>query len=857
MNKDIYGKYIEKKNIVRLMGIWLLVCIFLVPSALKIEFNYASVNHDYNMVIEGYEDDDLIFAYTMDQDYIGNHYILLNLREVLKTRTYVMGVRIESEITKINLELNDIQVTIGNIPLLNITSNNWNKLAVFEWEAFFECSDKTITLSSKEPEYATFGFDNLRALLKWPLACFMIGYVLLCVLIFFTLYKKQQALAEMLRKLFSICKNVVHWLYPYVLACVIGTITAGSITKIIDVIGLQTYMEKGELAVWIIAIFVAACFIRSRCENVTEQIVLVLCVGICLFFSVCKVTNYCTVDEGRAIYEQFHLQTDPLRHWLMTESRSSYLLMGTFWTFAPSAFICNWLGVLSIQLAQLMFWLLGFCVVQLIIYWVYNLFAKCVSKDFMPVMLAGVYIVTLNIPLLNMALKNYTYDMFSMMFGILGIAQLVNFVIEHKKTYGILSVISLVLSVQEKIICAPVLMISIFVYAFILSKGNRKDFGRNAVYAVLITWTVSFFTHWWVLDVLRLGNYPPMKAEEIVGTVFAAMGMVLSKTDISFLQSNVVILSIIILLLLFAGREFICAFQTIYTKHEVAINSGINYAVFGWICIGIAVNFIEIPDSFGIIVKWMFEYPARIVNALPTIVLAGILLEILWIRNSICSFLLLYCTYANTILYMIDLKHTWIKYSNIYVGIICLCGCYGLIQAGNFLWGTMYRKKQICIVAALMVVLTVSETMTSMPAYTYFAPYWNFSIYCKKPINYGWGEYISVAGEKIAKYCDQNGIDIKKSVLFRGYHGSWNNSLFKKYNNVENVLGKGAFLIKNNDFILIDNYVLNIKKYVSESDLNGIEPIDVIKYRGIIMLRIYKGEQLRELLKEKEAVDME
>lgn len=858
MSRDVSSKFIKKKNIALLLSVWLVICIFLVPSRLKIEFNYASKNNDYSMVIEGYEEDDLIFAYAMNQDYIGNHYILLNLREVLKTRTYVMGVRIESEEKKINLEINNIQIAIGNIPLLNITSNNWNKLDVLEWEAFFACADKTITLSSTEPEYATFGFNNLRFLLKWPLVCFAIGYVLLCAGLFCILYKKHQVFEERLRNLFDLCSNVICRLNPYIFMCVLGIIAACCIIKVIDMLGLEPYMEKGEFIAWVFGISIAACFIRHRCSNVTQFAVAIICVGICLFFSVCKLTNYCTVDESRAIKEQLYLQTDPLRHWLMTESRTNYLLMGTFWTFAPSAFICDWLGVSSIQLAQLMFWMLGFCVVQLIIYCTYNLFAKCVSKGFLPVMLVGCYIVILNIPLLNMALKNYTYDMFSMMFGILGIVQLVSFTIEPKKTYGVLSVIALVLSVQEKVICAPVLLISIFLYAFILSKGDRKDFGRNVIYAVLIAWTVSFCTHWWVLDILRLGNYPPMSAGEIVGAVFAAIAMVFSKTGISFLQSNVAVLCIILLLLLFVGRKVIYAFQKVYTKNEEVINAGINFAVFGWIFVGIVVTFFEIPDSMGTILTWMLEYPARIVNALPTIVLAGVLLEILWIKNPICSFIMLYCTYANTILYMIDLKHIWIKYSNIYVGVICLCGCYGLIQAGDFLWKNMLGKKKLCIIiATIIAVLTVSETMPSMPAYTYFAPYWNFSIYYKKPINYGWGEYISVAGEKIAKYCVQNGIDINKSVLYRGYHGDWNNSLFKNYNNVANAIGKDAFLIKDNDFILIDNYVLNIRKYVTESELNGIEPIDVIKYRGIVMVKIYKGEQLRDLLKSKEAVEIE
>lgn len=644
--------------------------------------------------------------------------------------------------------------------------------------------------------------------------------------------------------------------------------------KIRQLFGVEFYIKDSELILAFFVSSIAGWYILRRSGNRKRAIIACFIVGICIFCAIARMTVYFTVDEERAFNEQIYLASDIMRHWQLNNAQTNYLIMGSIWSVLPD-FIVENLSISVGQFSKVLHWLAGFFATQIII-WIIDkklTLKSIICREYKLILIYGV-IYTL--PVFKMAMKNYNYDLFSMLFSILSILLIWVMIKEKNYGYGMVAIISGALAVQEKIIAAPVVLIAeVFLAAYLM--GNTKH--QKGVYKVLnklricslmlgIEAFAYFFTKWWVMDILRGGRSIAIPWFRTIRPVIRASEVLVQKSGL--LQTLevewLVVIELIVQVLLVAFLAELVNFTLLIIKNKRIYRLCVQFSgviLFLGVIIGIWGNFI-INDFYkenGNILKYLFIYVSTIVGSITTIGLVLlIIVSILLIRNKIdidyAVVGILYTLLGNAFIYMINDFGSMLgtpRYVNLFVLGNQLLSLILLLNLNVKIVYMEVRMRAISFVASGLMVL---ETIWGIPfADTIFYPFWNINIY-KNEVSGGWGSVISAAGEKIIKYSKEENLNLNEIEIFSLYHGFWPDNEY----NISIVTlgsGKGRFEIpeemlpefEKNEFLVYDNYGVKKKLYTGITELpvdDILPPICYLTYRGAIVARIYQGNQFSD-----------
>lgn len=158
------------------------------------------------------------------------------------------------------------------------------------------------------------------------------------------------------------------------------------------------------------------------------------------------------------------------------------------------------------------------------------------------------------------------------------------------------------------------------------------------------------------------------------------------------------------------------------------------------------------------------------------------------------------------------------------------------------------KKLHGIILSALFCIFFIGELIPYYPNILLFTPVWYTppaniqelpkvgNWYCGE--NMTWGEQNMIAGERIVKYANKNGISTKDIKIYSDYPTNWLN----QYGISIQRLSLTQENYNPNAFYLFSRF--KVFREETPEFLSKIEPIDAIKYKGQTAVWIYTGEQL-------------
>ena len=632
---------------------------------------------------------------------------------------------------------------------------------------------------------------------------------------------------------------------------------------------------------------------------------------ICIYFSVYKLSAYLTVDEPRAILEQINIETDAMRHFLYYgNARTNYLIMGTFWKVMPFD-----LSQVSLEeqmyIAKLVHWFIGVLLllyISCLVVKIVGLFNNNQRKSFI---FASTFIFILVNPLVLMALKNYNYDLFSMLFGIISILLSYICIKSTNIRSGVASVFFGALAAQEKISAVPVLLVSMIILVGALTWKKQKRFAICTIIAslacTLFVGAIFLINVIYVIYILRTGISPNINIKDIYMPIIAIVSQMnksFGNTDYYLGIVMILLISIVVMLGVFIIRGILCLInkdknnvaKIIWNKRKwvfivgmsVALLIGIVgtylqpyaymsgvYKVEGDSYVGESVTALNFHFNSGSYIqnkaKYIVAMFEMVYNSMPTVCLILLILLIyIYIRKKNSErddfilelFLLLYGVGAVTAYGIINLTPLN-RYLNLYVlaeSVFVLILFWKNISSIKF-----FRDSMMYIITVLAMV----EVLVFGPSYTSYWPIWNVMPYFETEnvpgrmlLNWqgGWGEHMALSCEKIQDWCLKNGIPYEKVKIYINYNGTW----LENVNNLTVKRMPGYRASASNEYPEIDYSNFNLEEgtfYVfskwglrwastSYGLPEDIEPVMTISYRKATECWIYTGEQLKEYFKE-------
>ncbi len=545
-----------------------------------------------------------------------------------------------------------------------------------------------------------------------------------------------------------------------------------------------------------------------------------------LCFSISKSLSFLSVDETYIILEATDLRNSDMRQWNLGCLRTTDVTIGII--FSVLNLLIDFSENYNIPkiIAKALHWYVGFISILFIHFLMDKYFFKNENRELNFILFMGLFLL---FPANGMALIIFNYDLFSMLFGIIGIIYMCVLIKNHDKKAGLLAIIIAMFAAQEKLSASPILLMSIFMFTYCSYQDSkvfydpdfRKRLGVLLLYAgiaLCAALSVSVLSHL-IVGLARGGSFPPLKglAHPLISWIWPIVG------KLSIYQSLKAdpIFHIFIILAELLGIVLLSEFIRFITSHlenKESADSAVNYfqkhkyklvlLVFvSTLIIGVIGNFFpsEIlidpvipvapgnyqPPAFNERVGhygassltthtliYIMKCYAAFFNALPTVLILLMIFTLLFLKRGGSSawFIIGVSALAAPLAYGLTLTPAGMRYLNIPLLLFLVFLLY--------LFDKLMISRNLRISVIFVTILVVfSEVIPFAPIHGTFRPIWlnypdEFSH--SNPVGRtrsgvwgGWGEEIMIAGKKIEQICSSKEINCDDIRLYYILPGDW------------------------------------------------------------------------------------
>jgi hypothetical protein len=604
-----------------------------------------------------------------------------------------------------------------------------------------------------------------------------------------------------------------------------------------------------------------------------------------MYLAVEGATQFLSADPANHhIQDYIHIRDSDTKAWHSSVYRTSNLVISSFlaiitkYTYVGMTLNDNELKML----AKTIHWLLGFLIIVIIYYLIDKFYIENRQKAFY--FLIYFYSILL-LPLNIFALKVITYDLLSMLLGVLTIVLFLIALKMDNVKYALLSIIVGMFAAQEKHIASPILLIAMLVFSYLkLKKSENVSFTNSLIfsfYAISTAFFTSLISFFIVAIVAKNGSIPSIDFAVIVNPIIAYYVIIsrifekgaFSPVSAYFIFLNGFILAFVSLTLVkFKDSinrkvfQFLTYLKPIYfLASSVVILVGIagSYLVeafyypyspillenyFPLYSFNSQVLHFGVQSFFVHIISFIGYTYAVFLSTIPTVYLVIIVLSLIFWKNfynrDIFAIWLIIFTIVLAVPLFYAIAHIPVfhRYFNLFTFLIILITGLKFTYLINDY--TYLQKSGIILLFCLLLIV---EILPFRPVFGAFKPVWNkFSEeFNKTPtigqVNTAWlghGEEIFIFGKKIEKTIsfNQNKIYLHPVNIYEFKLGEW------LTNNKMMVINSGKYGFTKSDYYIVNRLV--ITQGISFF-FENIEPLFTLSYRGYEQAWVYRGDQLK------------
>jgi len=241
-----------------------------------------------------------------------------------------------------------------------------------------------------------------------------------------------------------------------------------------------------ELVCCIAGIAMQAGVLYLRKQPVREILLVIAAITPATFFAATAFTRFLSWDESYIFYDIVNFYTARLQQWEFGSFRTSITLFGPLFAALQAGMPLTKDVVLVA--AKAAHWLLGVAIITIITDQLHTLFFPKIKKCLFH---GVVYTAILSLPVTGLALKTLNYDLFSMLFGVLGCIWCMAGLHPDRKNLLVAALITLTLAAQEKLIASPLLWVALVATTVRLAGASnlplKKLVVQTGVRAVAVT----------------------------------------------------------------------------------------------------------------------------------------------------------------------------------------------------------------------------------------------------------------------------------------------------------------------------------------------------------------------------------
>ncbi len=546
-----------------------------------------------------------------------------------------------------------------------------------------------------------------------------------------------------------------------------------------------------------------------------------------LFFSISKSLSFLSVDATYYIIsEATDLKNSYMGQWNLGCLRTTDVTIGTIFSILNLFIDFSKNYNIPKMIAKGLHWYMGFISILFIHFLMDKYFFENENRRLNFILFMGLFLL---FPANGMALTIFNYDLFSMLFGIIGIIYVCVLVKNHDKKAGLLAIVIAMFATQEKLSASPILFISMLMYVYCSYQDSKifydpdfkKRLGVLILYASIAmgaALSVSLLSHL-IVGLARGGSFPSLKG--LAYPLVKGTWPILGKLSIYQSLEAEPIFHVFVVLAELLGLVLVSEFMRFMTfrlknkesAHIVsdyfeAYNYKLILLVFvSTLIIGVIGNFFppEIfidpiipvapgnyqPPAFNESIVhygassltthtllYIMKCYAAFFDALPTVLVLLMIFTLLFLKRGGYSlwFIIGVSTLATPLAYGLTLTPAGMRYLNIPLLLFLVF----LLYLFDKLMISRNLRKLIIFITLLAVFF---EVIPFAPIHGAFRPIWlNYpdEFNRSNPVGRtrsgvwgGWGEEIMIAGKKIEKICFRKKENCNDIRLYYCLVGEW------------------------------------------------------------------------------------
>ena len=628
-----------------------------------------------------------------------------------------------------------------------------------------------------------------------------------------------------------------------------------------------------------IAIVFIMALVREVEKNVNVLVLTFIGLTTVLGMSIYRITSFFSVDELISIWEQVDLKNDILVHWGEGTSRCSYIILGTIEALIKDE------RYKTGEFAKLLHWFIGILILALLCFYIVRGCNDKLKRAHGIVYCMLFSLITLS-PVVLVALKNYNYDLFSMLFGAAAVVFGIYAWERESIPLAWSALMMVILATAEKVIAYPLLLVIIVELIWIKCHKNhsllRVMFFSLKIHVCIVI--ISLAMNLYMQYVLRDDLFPNITIHDISCTLFSyarhfaimlfhggsltsylhafLLGIVVTVIGYYILvlietisqrfcnlAEKIGYMEIVVFLLLFILEGcYIYRHPTIRTSQQMDYAGLANAATF---LIGIG-TIVPIAFLFALSRKCIrkFRYPL--------------------IFDCIFSFTGVVAPFAFAFLFREDTYQfirAGYRYQNIWIVSFSICVCILFVRCISEM--QIWHTRNGNVLLGVMVCVVIVEALPFQPAYTTFIPLWARGVDYDRVVDLehatigfpsGWGEDTMLAGEAIKEYIDSEDLHYDEVKLYVDYPGEWTQK--PGYFEILRMPGSfdldtsiiqyelGDIPVADNDFYAFSRQGMKVGNMEYVLPPAEYQPIITVKQANLTKIWIYTGAQIKDYLYE-------
>jgi len=669
------------------------------------------------------------------------------------------------------------------------------------------------------------------------------------------------------------------------------------------------YMNLVEFIFFLLSLGLVFLFALKNLKSIIKSLVVTILVIPILYLSIEGTTQFFTTDEAYIFPEVIHIHNSGMEQWYMSANRTSDAIIGSFLSlFQKYTYFTKAMNPTELNIfAKGLRWFVGFLLI-IAIYWLTN---KYYISDTQKSSYFIIYFYSvLSLPVSLIALKIANYDLLSMLLGILAIILLLRALQIKSDRHALVGIIISLLATQEKLIAYPILVFSLITFTYLKLEQSKNNIYKASFYysfyAIFIAFVTSLTTFLIVAMVARDGHIPHISFFDviipIIGAPNAIIGRLIQSGDFTeikppnlllifligfiisyvslilikikpwltnsffpWLKGNMRLISIITVFMVFlVGVVGTYAIETVFASLFLPAQEG-QYMP-PYLFNNNAVYY-DATNAFEYLIYSIAHAYTVFTNAIPSIYL--FILFFIWSQKDKKEIfsgweIVLLLALVTPLLYAIT--HTpfnWTRYYNIFIFLVIFI--IGL-EFNKVLSQYSHIKKWSLI--SIFMVFLIIEIFPFRPVFGAFRPIWSYSFNTlpskgiSRPISWGWGDSIFIAGKKIEEMMAEGQIKNDEIRLYFPYFGKWINS--NKAITIYDFYTTGDWRAEHFDtsFVKLMHFTESDYLLVNRAAIirgiipffKDVKPIFTISYRGYTQAWVYRGDQIKHKFKNKQFI---